>query len=296
MPVNSTSHEGTLRLTAGAIAVIALCLGLIACKTLNQSAPTVTLMRTDTTEIRVGRSDQLYGARIGFVLVNTTAGAISSGMCMPNVEKSVTRKGKQVWEAISFGVVMGCDATGFREGETYRERALFSAPSMERYMSPDHWINTIDGTYRLRWPFVEGKDLTSGRARRINAVSNEFHMTLPAPQVPGCSADTASARIYSDGYASMVSRTDSQSVAQRVAFRIPMLRPSQVTVVTDYAVCRTASAAFDRAFGVSALNEAPIVLQLGNQWAVIKHLNFQHYHPNVIFDKPFTTAIARIWF
>jgi len=266
----------------------------MACKTLNQPVTTAALMRTDTTEIRVGRSGETYATMIGFVLVNTTAGAISSGMCMPNVEKSVMRKGKQVWEAASYGVVLGCDRAGFNQSEAYRERVLFSAPNLEKYMSPDHWINSIDGTYRLRWSFVEAADGTSGRARRIDAVSNEFHLTLSAP--PPCSADTAMVRIYRDGYASMVSRTDSQSVAQRVAFKIPMLLPSQVAVVSDSAVCRTASTAFDKALGVSAPNEAPIVLRLGNYWAVVKRLAFQHYRPNVIFDSTFTTEVSRIWF
>ena len=115
-------------------------------------------------------------------------------------------------------------------------------------------------------------------------------------QVPGCSTDTASAKIYRDGYASMVSRTDEQSVAQRVALKLPTLLPNEVTIVTDNSVCSTASSAFDRTLGVSAASEAPIVLQLGTHWAVVKNLAFRHYHPNVIFDTTFTTAVSRIWF
>ena len=118
----------------------------------------------------------------------------------------------------------------------------------------------------------------------------------PGIQLTGCSPDTASASIYRDGYASMVSRTDSQSVAQRAAFRIPMLLPSRVIIVTDHSICSIASAAFDKTLGVSAANEAPIVLHLGTHWAVVKNLAFRHYHPNVIFDSTFTTAVARIWF
>jgi hypothetical protein len=94
----------------------------------------------------------------------------------------------------------------------------------------------------------------------------------------------------------MVSRTDEQSVAQRVALKIPTLLPSQVVIVTDHSVCSLASIAFDKTLGVSAANEAAIVLQLGTHWAVVKHLAFQHNHPNVIFDSTFTTAVARIWF
>jgi hypothetical protein len=182
MPVITNTREETIRLTACATLVAACCLNLGACKTLNHPVTTSALMRTDTTEFSVGRSGQSYGAKIGFVFENTAGGAISSGMCLPNVEKRVMRKGRQVWEAVSFGMVMGCDGRGFVRGQTYREFLLFSAPNMETYMSPDHWINTIDGTYRLRWSFVEGTSLASRRARRIEGVSNEFHMTLRPPQ------------------------------------------------------------------------------------------------------------------
>jgi hypothetical protein len=119
----------------------------------------------------------------------------------------------------------------------------------------------------------------------------------PYPQeTTGCSTDIAMARIYRDGYGSMVSRTDEQSVAQRVAFKIPTLLPSEVAIVTDHSVCSTASAAFDKELRVSASSEAPIVLKLGAQWAVVKHLGFRHFRPNVIFDSTFTTALARIWY
>ncbi len=115
-------------------------------------------------------------------------------------------------------------------------------------------------------------------------------------QISSCSTDTAIARIYRDGYGSMVSRTDEQSVAQRAALKLPTLLPNEVVLVTDRSVCSTASAAFDKELGVSASSEAPIVLKLGTQWAVVKHLGFRHVRPNVIFDSTFTTAVARIWY
>jgi hypothetical protein len=115
-------------------------------------------------------------------------------------------------------------------------------------------------------------------------------------QIPGCSTDTAIARIYRDGYGSMVSRTDEQSVAQRIALKIPTLLSNQVVIVTDRSVCSTASAAFDNELGISASSEAPVVLRLGTQWAVVKHLGFRHFRPNVIFDSTFRTAVARIWY
>ena len=119
-------------------------------------------------------------------------------------------------------------------------------------------------------------------------------LTRPAvliAQSGSCVSDTTErAKIYRDGYGSMVSRTDSQSVAQRTAFGLPTLQASAVTIVTDSATCATASAAYDTALGVSAASEAPIVLKLGNQWIVIKKLNFPGVRPNVLFNLNFTVA------
>lgn len=104
------------------------------------------------------------------------------------------------------------------------------------------------------------------------------------------------AKDYRDGYGSMVSRTDSMSVAQRKAFHLQTLEKSAVTIVTDSATCVIASAAYDKTLGVSAANEAPIVLKLGTQWAVIKKLDYPGVSPNLVFNHDFSIVEARIWF
>lgn len=125
-------------------------------------------------------------------------------------------------------------------------------------------------------------------------------LTRPAvlvAQSGSCVSDTTEdAKQYRYGYGSMVSRTDSQSVAQRTAFGLPTLQASAVTIVTDSATCAAASAAYDTALGVSAASEAPIVLKLGNQWIVIKKLNFPGVGPNVLFNLNFTVAQQTISF
>jgi hypothetical protein len=120
---------------------------------------------------------------------------------------------------------------------------------------------------------------------------------LSAQSASGCVSDTVHvAQIYRSGYASMVSRTDSESVAQRVNLGLPTLQPTQVTIVTDAATCQTASAAFDNAVRVSASNEPPIVLQLGTQWIVIKKLKYRGVRPNVLFNHDFSVAQKTIAF
>jgi len=116
-------------------------------------------------------------------------------------------------------------------------------------------------------------------------------------QSGSCVSDTTEdAKLYRDGYGGMVSRTDSQSVAGRTILGLPMLPASAVTIVTDSTTCATASAAYDTTLGVSAASEAPIVLKLGNQWIVIKKLDFPGVSPNVLFNLDFTVAQATIAF
>ena len=121
--------------------------------------------------------------------------------------------------------------------------------------------------------------------------------TLAAQSPNACvSATSPDAQSYRDGYASMVSRTDAPSVTQRANLSLPTLQPSQVLIVTDTTTCRAASNAFDSATGISASAEAPIVLQLGTQWIVIKRLKYRGPRMNILFNQTFATAQEKIWF
>jgi hypothetical protein len=104
------------------------------------------------------------------------------------------------------------------------------------------------------------------------------------------------AHVYRDGYGGMVSLTDSASATQRANLRLPNIPDAQVTIVSDTTTCRIASAAYDAAVGVSAASEAPLVLQLGSQYVVVKRLKFPRGRVNVLFDQAFTTPQKQIWF
>jgi hypothetical protein len=94
----------------------------------------------------------------------------------------------------------------------------------------------------------------------------------------------------------MVSRTDPASATQRTNLGLPTLAATQVVIVADTATCRIASAAYDAAMGVSAPDEAPLVLQLGNRYVVVKRLKFERGRMNVLFDQSFSTVLKKIWF
>ena len=140
-----------------------LLIALHACQTLRQSEPAYTLLRTDSAEIAVG-GGLIY---IGMVLVNTTQNQISGG-CLPNLEKKVNEK----WVTAHFGVMLGCNGLTLEPGRSYRDTVPYFASNIATELRGA----PIEGTYRLRSRFVEGKDLSDERARKVEAISNEFRL------------------------------------------------------------------------------------------------------------------------
>lgn len=112
----------------------------------------------------------------------------------------------------------------------------------------------------------------------------------------GCVSPTDTrAGLYRAAYGGMVSGTDPGYVAQRANLGLPTLSASQVIVVTDTTTCRIASAAYDHELDVSAPSEAPLVLQLGTQYVVVKRLDSDGGRISVLFNQDFTIAQKRIW-
>jgi hypothetical protein len=115
----------------------------------------------------------------------------------------------------------------------------------------------------------------------------------------GCSGDSASARMYRDGYGGMVSREGSER--NRTNAGLPTISNEQVTIVSDTTICRIASAAYDSAVGSYALPGGPVVLKIGSTgYVVIKGFEprgaYRHYRMNVLFNQDFTVAKKRIWY
>jgi hypothetical protein len=120
---------------------------------------------------------------------------------------------------------------------------------------------------------------------------------LEAQGSVGCvSATNPYAAVYRDGYGGMVSRTDPASVTTRNGLGLPNLANAQVTIVSDTATCRKASAAYDSVFSLPAPTEAPLVLQLGAQYIVVKGLGNHGDRANVLFNQYFTVAQKKIWY
>jgi hypothetical protein len=154
---------------------------LAACQTLGISdRPASALLRTDSTEIGAHMSGYYYLAKIGFAFTNTTPNTISHGGCggpgFPQVEKKV---GEQ-WVLAYSQVYLDCRNPPMMipSGETYQAVLPFMASAPGHNEEPSLLVDSIDGTYRLRWAFSEGTGGGYTSARKVEGISNEFHMTL----------------------------------------------------------------------------------------------------------------------
>ena len=176
--------------------------------------------------------------------------------------------------------------------------ATSSTGTVSRQLIPHVLRDVADGPRKSS----NNRESRMTKCSRISAVacfvvSMLASATLAAQSSNACvSATSPDAQSYRAGYGGMVSRTDAESVAQRSNLSLPTLVPSQVLIVSDTTTCRTASNAFDSATGIPAADEAPIVLQMGTQWIVIKRLKYRGARVNILFNQNFSTAQKRIWF
>lgn len=117
-------------------------------------------------------------------------------------------------------------------------------------------------------------------------------------QTTGPCADStnASTRFYRDYYRIAVSSAESNQVAFRSRTGLPALAETQVRIVGDTTVCRSASAAFD----AHVLDKFPanpvVVLELGTKRIVIKDVGLVDKRINFLFNQDFSTLLSSIMF
>jgi hypothetical protein len=153
-----------------------------ACQTLRPArAPLIAPIRTDSVQIGVRHGGFTYRADIGFVFTNTTPNVVStSSWCPPfqTLEKKVLNH----WVAATN--YKNCLASGtpyaltIESGKSYRDDLQFWASDRGHSGWPELMLDSIEGTFRLRWDFVEGTDLSATNARKVEGISNEFQMVL----------------------------------------------------------------------------------------------------------------------
>ena len=168
------------------VVVIAMALFLATCRTLQRvRGPLHAELRTDSTDIGVRFGGEVYVAKIGFVLVNTTAGPISHGGCgilpLPQVEKLVNAS----WVAAYYPIDAACRTfpdLSLASGAAYRNQIDFTAAPRGGRSMPALQVDSINGVYRLHWTWYEGASrhspLDQSPRRPVEAISNQFRMIL----------------------------------------------------------------------------------------------------------------------
>lgn len=136
-------------------------------------------LRTDAAEYVVEYTGTLYRAAIGYTYVNRTRTAVSAHQCQtpspPALEKAVNGH----WVPAYAPEVFLCESIPpFRvpAGGTYRGTLALRVAHRDRHTSPELLVDSIPGTYRLRWVLRAGSDPADTTAAWIEVVSNSFRL------------------------------------------------------------------------------------------------------------------------
>jgi hypothetical protein len=153
-----------------------------ACQSLRPSRTALTApIRTDSVQIGVRHRGFTYRADIGFVFTNTTPNPVSTSSWCPPFQ-ILEKKVLDHWVAATN--FKNCLASGttyaltIESGKSYRDDLQFWASDRGHSGWPELMLDSIEGTFRLRWDFVEGKDVYAKGARKVEGISNEFQMVL----------------------------------------------------------------------------------------------------------------------
>jgi hypothetical protein len=136
-------------------------------------------LATDSREYAVRFETGMYRATIGYTYTNRSGDAVSATHCHtpppPVLEKKV---GEEWVRAYSPVQLMCLSIPHFRiaAGATYRGTLDFAAAPPGRNMAPVLEVESIPGTYRLRWALRAGEDPEARGAPVVEAISNEFRL------------------------------------------------------------------------------------------------------------------------
>lgn len=119
-----------------------------------------------------------------------------------------------------------------------------------------------------------------------------------AAQSPSACYDSTSTQVHDirDKYGVIASRNDSVGTQWRIQLGLPTLSNTQVRIVGDTAVCRTASQSYDVAVAGSYPSQPVIVLELGTLRMVVKDIGLGGgAFLGIIFDQSFANVLKRLW-
>ncbi len=174
--------DKSMRLCFRSGGVLAIAVTLLAgCKTIESSPPITIRMRTDSTEIGVRVSQDEYLAKIDFAMINDTGQPISRGGCTGPAGPSLEKQVGSEWVYAYSGMELMCRRIpdfSIENGASYRGTLYVGAFPKAHNPGPRFEVTPVDGVYRLRWDWAQGLDASDPHARKVEAISNDFHMTL----------------------------------------------------------------------------------------------------------------------
>ncbi|MFN2564963.1 MAG: hypothetical protein ABR499_08140 [Gemmatimonadaceae bacterium] len=140
-------------------------------------APIAATLVTDSAQYTVRFVNGMYRARIGYRYTNQSGDAVSVAYCRtpppPLLEKKVGGEWVQAYSAV---VLLCRSIPDFRipAGGTYRGALDLAAAPRGRNEVPILEVDSVPGTYRLRWELRAGNDPDVGAV--VEAISNEFRL------------------------------------------------------------------------------------------------------------------------
>jgi hypothetical protein len=144
----------------------------------SEQQPRATLA-TDAAEYTVRLDVGMYRTTIGYTYTNRSGDAVSAVHCQTPPPPVLEKKVGEAWVRAYSPVMLMCLSIPHFQiaaGATYRGRLDFAAAPRGRNMAPELEVESIPGTYRLRWPLRAGSDPEARDAPTVEAISNEFQL------------------------------------------------------------------------------------------------------------------------
>ena len=144
----------------------------------SQPRPPATLA-TDSAQYTVRFVDGMYRTTIGYVYTNRSDDAVSATHCdappPPMLEKQVGDRWVRAYDPVML-MCLTIPHFHIARGATYRGVLHVGAAPRGHNMAPALEVESIPGTYRLRWRLRAGSDPEVAGAPIVEAISNEFRL------------------------------------------------------------------------------------------------------------------------
>jgi hypothetical protein len=139
-------------------------------------------LRTDSARYEVSFTKPVYRVQIGFVYTNGTDAPVSTNYCKvpgpPALEKRVGGRWVRAYDPITL-LCLSIPPFRLAPGQAYRGTLYVSVAERGANFLPQLEVDSIAGTYRLRWALTAGSDPDDPDAPSVEATSPPFELVGP---------------------------------------------------------------------------------------------------------------------